>query len=469
MMANTPVPNLFFVDACSDCGYREVELPEPLPFVGDDFDWLVRDYDGFRLSMLEEMAARFPERRRWTPADMEVVLVESLSVVLDQLSDMLDRVHSEAFLETARRPESVRRLLNMLGFDAVSLASEMVNIPDPTGTLGEDTEQKRQRLVKFQRSFNLYLAEYPTEVNTLTLAQQDELAIFIDNPLVVSDSQLDAVQQFLDSAPEFVKRSRNAALERYWQLHPREMNLARAAGPRAIHTQKRMVTEADYAARMQDHPLVLRANTYSQWTGSWNSLFVAAVLTKNIQLDSALHQSNVGTAQTLKILQDDIDHFNHQRELDEINWIDTPTPRAILRPFLDAYRMAGQEVFLQDAERVGINISLSVRVAGNFFQSEVRRVIQQALGQNLGGFFAPGKLRFGEDLHSSDIIETVMSLDGVEAVCLNRFKRVGRRYPDQADSGLIRLDGLEIAMCSNDPLSAELGVLRIVLHGGSRG
>lgn len=468
-MANTPVPNLFFIDACSDCGYREVELPEPLPAVGDDFDWLVRDYDGFRLSMLEEMAARFPERRRWTPADMEVVLVECLSVVLDQLSDMLDRVHSEAFLESARRPESVRRLLNMIGFDAVSLAGDMVAIPDPTGTLGEDIEQKRQRLEKFQRGLNLYLADYPSEVNSLTLAQQDQLAIFIDNPSVASDSQLDSVQQFLDRAPEFVRRCRNTALERYWQLHPREMNLARAEGPRAIHTQKRMVTEADYAVRMEDHPLVLRAHTYGQWTGSWNSLFVASVLTNNIQLDSELTEAEVGTAQTLKILQDEIDRFNHQRELDEINWTDTPTPRAILRPFLDAYRMAGQEVFLQDAERVGINISLSVRVESNFFQSEVRRVIQQSLGQKLGGFFAPGKLRFGEDLHSSDIIEVVMSLDGVEAVCLNRFKRVGRRYPDQADSGLIRLDGLEIAVCNSDPLSPEFGVLRIVLHGGSRG
>jgi hypothetical protein len=468
-MANTPVPNLFFIDACSDCGYREVELPEPLPAVGDDFDWLVRDYDGFRLSMLEEMAARFPERRRWTPADMEVVLVECLSVVLDQLSDMLDRVHSEAFLETARRPESVRRLLNMIGFDAVSLAGDMVAIPDPTGTLGEDIEQKRQRLEKFQRGLNLYLADYPSEVNSLTLAQQDQLAIFIDNPSVASDSQLDSVQQFLDRAPEFVRRCRNTALERYWQLHPREMNLARAEGPRAIHTQKRMVTEADYAVRMEDHPLVLRAHTYGQWTGSWNSLFVASVLTNNIQLDSELTEAEVGTAQTLKILQDEIDRFNHQRELDEINWTDTPPPRAILRPFLDAYRMAGQEVFLQDAERVGINISLSVRVESNFFQSEVRRVIQQSLGQKLGGFFAPGKLRFGEDLHSSDIIEVVMSLDGVEAVCLNRFKRVGRRYPDQADSGLIRLDGLEIAVCNSDPLSPEFGVLRIVLHGGSRG
>ena len=40
----------------------------------------------------EELAARFPERRRWTPGDLEVVMVEVMAALLDQLSDMADRV-----------------------------------------------------------------------------------------------------------------------------------------------------------------------------------------------------------------------------------------------------------------------------------------------------------------------------------------------------------------------------------------
>ena len=91
-MAETPVPELNFAGNCPDCGGRSVDLPQVLPVIGDDFDWLVRDYDGFRLFMLEELAARFPERTRWTPADMEVVLVEQLAAILDQFSDQLDRV-----------------------------------------------------------------------------------------------------------------------------------------------------------------------------------------------------------------------------------------------------------------------------------------------------------------------------------------------------------------------------------------
>ena len=82
-MADSPPVELHFRGTCPDCGVREVRLPAALPGVGDDFDWLVRDYDGFRLFMLEELAARFPERRRWTPADLEVVLVDGKSIAAE--------------------------------------------------------------------------------------------------------------------------------------------------------------------------------------------------------------------------------------------------------------------------------------------------------------------------------------------------------------------------------------------------
>ncbi|MCL2177866.1 MAG: hypothetical protein FWC28_05920 [Proteobacteria bacterium] len=105
-------------DNKQDCGTRTAVLPLSLPALGDDFVWEARDFDGFRMAMLEELAARFPERKQWTPADLEVVLVEVLSWALDQLSDMLDRITAEAYLETARQPESVRRLLSLIGYEA---------------------------------------------------------------------------------------------------------------------------------------------------------------------------------------------------------------------------------------------------------------------------------------------------------------------------------------------------------------
>ncbi|MDH5480815.1 MAG: hypothetical protein OEX11_08670, partial [Nitrosomonas sp.] len=209
--SNTPKPNLIFREGCSDCARREVELPEQLPLVGDDFDWLLRDYDGFRLFMLEELAARFPERRSWTPADMEVVIVETLSVVLDQLSDMLDRTQAEAFLETARQPESVRRLLAMIGYDAVLMAPDAAMIPDATELAGESPTEKHDRLKGFHFALQQFMQTYTQAIEELTPLQQTNLTSFVTDIENSNIAVLDAVQLFLDNAPEFVSRTRNLA------------------------------------------------------------------------------------------------------------------------------------------------------------------------------------------------------------------------------------------------------------------
>ena len=391
-MADNPQSTLIFGGRCPDCAERSVELPAPLPQIGDDFDWLVRDFDGFRRFMLEELAARFPERKRWTAADMEVVLVEAFAAVLDQLSDMLDRVSAESTLETARRPESVRRLLAMIGYNA---ATEAGLEDDPGGTPDGRTKEEK--------------------------------------------------------------------LDLLWGSNPTLMDAAKRAGPLAIHTQRRMVTLYDYASRLVDHPLVLRATAWEEWSGSWTSLRVAVVLWQDQSLDTT-------AIPYPQELQDQVDLFHRRQDLSEPVWApQQPTIRTVLRPYLDALRLVGQEVILQDAEPVGIKMSLSIRVAENFFQSEVRHAVAQLLGTGPGGFFEPGRLDFGEDLYASDIFQALMALDGVENVCLNRFKRFGDQYPDQADSGVIALDGLEIAVCDNDAAHPERGFYNLKLSGGRRG
>ena len=105
----------------------------------------------------------------------------------------------------------------------------------------------------------------------------------------------------------------------------------------------------------------------------------------------------------------------------------------------------------------------------NFFQSEIRHAVEQALGTGPGGFFEPGRLNFGENVYAGDIFQTLMALDGVENVCLNRFKRFGNQYPDQANTGEIALEGLEIAVCDNDPSHPERGFFNLKLSGGQRG
>ncbi|MFZ7127169.1 MAG: hypothetical protein ACOWWM_13530 [Desulfobacterales bacterium] len=416
-MAKNPDTELWFEGGCPDCGERRVDLPQALPEIGDDFDWRVRDFDGFRRFMLEELAARFPERTRWTPADMEVALVEALAALLDQLSDMLDRVAGEAFLETARRPESVRRLLKLIGCDVLETA-------------------RLNRDAPFDRS--------PAEGDP---------------------------------------RSDEERFDQFWLDHPALMEAARRAGPRAVHTQRRMVTARDYAERLEDHPLVMRANAWSEWSGSWTTLRVAVVLWNDTPLDEALPDTpqaleDLAEAldkpvrileQEIERLKDEIDAFHRRLGLELPDWSLSPVPRTVLHSYLDAYRMAGQEVLLQDALPVGIRMAISIRVDADYFQSEIRRAVIQALGRGPGGFFEPGRLRFGEDLHAGDIFQTLMALDGVEAVCLNRFKRVGRGFPDQSGAGRIVLDGLEIAVCDNEPGRPERGYFTLLLHGGLKG
>ncbi len=406
-MVETPRPRLIFEGTCPDCGERRFPFPQYLPDTGDDFDWLVRDYEGFRTFMLDELAARFPDRRKWTAADLEVVMVEVLAAVLDQLSDMADRVAGEAYLETARRPESVRRLLKLIGYSAVNKAISRGEIDKNTSDLK-------------------------------------------------AEKQLDSL----------------------WLREPHLMDEARQAGPREIHTQQRMVTVEDYAERLEDHPLVLRAHSWVEWSGSWSTLRVAVIGWDNTLLDDVpVIKGSAGVPGYGEKLRDELFTFYAERciflpDLGDPEDPEAPPPpalRTVIRSYLDAYRMAGREVIMEDAVPLGISMSLSLRVRENYFQSEVRLAVAQALATGPGGFFEPGRLRFGEDLHAGDIIETLMALEGVENVCLNRFKKIGRQFADASDSGAIILKGLEIAVCDNRPDKPARGYYRLTLNGGRKG
>lgn len=405
-MAERPLPVLAFGGGCPDCGSREAALPAPLARAGDDFDWSARDHETIRIAMLEELAARFPDRRRWSPADLEVALVEAFAAVLDQLSDMLDRVTAEAALETARRPVSVRRLLALVGYDAV--AAERLKDDPPAQPGG---------------------------------------------------------------------RSAVAKLEDLWRENPARMEEARLAGPLAVHQQKRMVTTDDYALRLGAHPLVRRAAARCLWTGSWITLQVGVMLPwTGVTLDEPLRLPGDAAAPARgaaglvdDALRDAIDAFHEQRGIAAPAWDARPSARGVLGLVVDAWRMAGQEAWLQDPVPVPVEMAFTVQVAAVCYQSEVRRAVRDALGTAPGGFFERGRLRFGEDLHASDLFQWLMRLDGVENVCLHRFKRAGAMHPDRSDSGRIELTALEVAQCDNDPLQPTQGRYSLRLSGGRPG
>lgn len=472
-MADAPTPELLFEAGCQDCGLRQAELPRPIPPIGDDVDWLIRDYDSFRLFMLEELAGRFPERRRWTPADLEVILVEALSVILDRLSDQLDRAHAEAFLDSARRPDSLRRLLALIGYDAVREHYQPA-WSDPL-LIRHLLQFRGHDIASIEFALDLLVPDNLRRLLAWLGHPADSLGPVPDLRdraterafLLLLGFEVHNLREALDLDIGAHRQFATAALERRWRDQAHLMDTARLAGPRAVHRNRRMVSLQDYRERLEDHPLVLRAASGLRWTGSWQTLTLSCVLAANLQLEQTPADRLGGD--DLAALQDAVDRFHWRENLAPVAWTEAPNSRAILRQLLDRRRMTGQEVWLQDATPVGIRLGLSLRVGANYFQSEIRQAVAQRLGTGPEGFFTPGRLAFGEDLHASDLVEWLMALDGVEAVCLNRFKRVGARYADQSGSGLIRLDDDQIARCDNDLSRPALGYWTLKLHGGQRG
>lgn len=406
-MAELAEPTLVFGEGCPDCGERRATLPLPLPEVADDFDWRLRDYDSFRLLLMQELAYRFPERRRWTPADIEVVIVELLAAALDRASHALDVVQAERFLETARRPQSVRRLLKLIGYDPVERSDPAIfdSLPPPPARVIETPEEK---------------------------------------------------------------------LERFWRLNPGAMEEARALGPRLTLEVRRMVTLDDHRRMLERHPLVARARARLVWSAAWNTILVAVVLEQNLGLDDPLDEvprpsgdvapdEAVPSALEPSLWRRILDF--HRRERLPVPPIGTAlTPRRLLRPLVELYRMIGTEVLLEDATAVPISVVLSVRAKSGYFRSELKQALEEVFASEEGGFFEPGRLGFGEDLFASDIIEAAMAVEGVEVACLNRFKRLGA-YPDQVASGVITVAEDEFVLCMNDRARLAEGSLRITIRG----
>jgi hypothetical protein len=208
---------------------------------------------------------------------------------------------------------------------------------------------------------------------------------------------------------------------------------------------------------------VQRAGGVAEWGGAWSVVKVGVLPVVDRPIDG---KWSAGDRASLQVA---VDNFHIARDVPPVAWNADTTTRSVLTPYIERLRMVGQPVLLEDAVRVGIMMALSVRVRDNHFQSEVRDAIDQALGTGHGGFFAPERIKFGDVLHLSDVVQTLMAVDGVAVASVNRFKRVGQRWPDQVVAGRIVLHGIEFASCDNDHARPERGYYILVLHGGRIG
>lgn len=231
---------------------------------------------------------------------------------------------------------------------------------------------------------------------------------------------------------------------------PDTVQAARLLGPASLRQLDRAVTPGDYEtvlAQGVDHggrrwvPLQCRARRVH--TGAWPVVVVS--------VDLPGHQPLAAV----------------------------PGLQQAFEQFLSQRKLAGLSVQVEDARFCPLHIALKVEVAPGHFARDVRRAVEQALlgpVQQAGSGaapplppLAPGALRFGQAVHLSDLYAAAAAVEGVQALTVTRFKRLGNRHPDRAAAGLVEVGALEIARCDGLPDSGVGGLLFVRTVGGREG
>ncbi|MGH6689630.1 MAG: baseplate J/gp47 family protein [Gammaproteobacteria bacterium] len=86
--------------------------PAPNPAI----DYLARDYDSFRHTLMVAMAERVPGWVSTSEADHDQVLIDLFAAAADELSDFQDRVMAEAYLATTRKRVSLARQARLVDY-----------------------------------------------------------------------------------------------------------------------------------------------------------------------------------------------------------------------------------------------------------------------------------------------------------------------------------------------------------------
>jgi hypothetical protein len=88
----------------------------PVVRTAPDINYLAKDYDGFRQTMLDRLAVTAPAFTETHAADLGIALVETLAYAADHLSYQQDAVSTEAYIGTARSRISLRRHAKLVDY-----------------------------------------------------------------------------------------------------------------------------------------------------------------------------------------------------------------------------------------------------------------------------------------------------------------------------------------------------------------
>lgn len=98
----------------TNCAPEWELAPPPLPEL--PIDYLAKDYDSFRQTMIGAMIERVPGWQATSEADFDMVLAELFSAAADELSDYQDRVMNEAFFASSRKRISTARHARLMDY-----------------------------------------------------------------------------------------------------------------------------------------------------------------------------------------------------------------------------------------------------------------------------------------------------------------------------------------------------------------
>ncbi len=122
----SPTPSVFdplfaeisfkFRPGCFSLNCKD-ETDAPLaPLSEPAIDYMAKDYESFRLTMIAAMMERVHEWEATSEADFDQVLLELFSAAADELSDYQDRVMNEAYLSSCRKRVSLARHARMMDY-----------------------------------------------------------------------------------------------------------------------------------------------------------------------------------------------------------------------------------------------------------------------------------------------------------------------------------------------------------------
>ncbi|MGY4532000.1 hypothetical protein ACVW0Y_001116 [Pseudomonas sp. TE3786] len=99
-----------FTNDCAPAQRGRPALPGPA------IDYLAKDYDSFRHTLMVAMAERVPGWTSTSEADHDQVLIDLFAAAADELSDYQDRVMAEAYLGSTRKRVSLARHARLMDY-----------------------------------------------------------------------------------------------------------------------------------------------------------------------------------------------------------------------------------------------------------------------------------------------------------------------------------------------------------------